>query len=91
MKNFHGVRIVWVAVLGLALSHCGKGGGGGDNGDNANQFQSGDCTGGGWCGTSAITVTANLSDSKALFTLQGGDSSASGSLSTKDVSKAAKC
>lgn len=54
-----------VVVL-AALLTGGKCGGGGTTGDTGS-YESGDCAGGGYCGDQAITVTADVSSSEALF------------------------
>jgi len=48
------------------LTACG--GGGGDH------YNSGDCSGGGWCGTEAITLQADLYGAEALFSVQDNES-----------------
>lgn len=56
------ISIVSIFVV-TAMVSCGGGGGGGDG----EQYESGECTGGGWCGEKAISVTTNLGGAEALF------------------------
>lgn len=53
--------VVGVFAAGLAFSSCGKGGGGFPT------IESGECTGGGWCGEQAIDTKANIAGAEALF------------------------
>lgn len=76
LGGLKGLSLICITVL---IAACG--GGGGDNGDGSDSFfsdgstESGDCAGGGWCGSATITVTADISGAKSLLTLQ--DNSAS--------------
>ena len=55
-----------VAVLGLMTVQCGKGNGT-DNTFTGDDYESGDCVGGGWCGDQAIEITANIAGAEAMF------------------------
>ncbi|OGQ21523.1 MAG: hypothetical protein A3I05_03205 [Deltaproteobacteria bacterium RIFCSPLOWO2_02_FULL_44_10] len=66
MKKIHSS----MCILFLFLSACGGSGSGAEN-------KSGDCAGGGWCGTEAIVLKANVSDAQALFTTQENSSAVS--------------
>lgn len=65
---------------------CGCAAGSGDSGSDGDSLDvaegSGDCAGGGWCGEQAISVTADTSNAKALFTMQDSEG-ANASLSAK--------
>lgn len=71
-------RFSVLAVIVLMTASCGGGGestgsdtgGSGDSGFEDGSTSSGDCAGGGWCGNESITVTADLTGSQALFTIQ---------------------
>ena len=76
-------RLIGILCLLSVFAGCGKGG---DN-DNFTGGDSGDCVGGGWCGNEEISVTADLSSAKALFTLEDSSSSV---LSSENVAKTPK-
>lgn len=78
MKRF--VLVILCTTLFLGIGSCGGGGGGGEDGSH----ESGDCVGGGWCGESAITVTADIGSSEALF-IQNSQSSVLGSIANKAI------